>query len=131
MVFNTKDEKWGKYLFYLNNDANSFIQIHVDKCKTAQAFRKISDTISTAITSSLTSTAMGAVSKGIISYSECVACTQGDASAEVRRTQLVLQQIFHGAAENPKVLADFLEILEKKGEPISNQCKGIGKTKIV
>ncbi|XP_019849726.1 PREDICTED: uncharacterized protein LOC109580702 [Amphimedon queenslandica] len=97
----------------------------VDNCKTAKDFRKISKRISTGITSSLTTIAMGAVAKGIISYSECVACTQGDASEEARRTQLVLQQIFHGAAENPDVLYDFMKILEDKGKPISNQCDGI------
>ena len=69
---------------------------------------------------------MGAVSKGIISYSECVACTQGDASAEASRTQAVLQQIFHGAAKDPKVLDKFVKILKSKGKPISNQCEGIG-----
>uniref|UniRef100_A0A1X7TLK2 Uncharacterized protein n=1 Tax=Amphimedon queenslandica TaxID=400682 RepID=A0A1X7TLK2_AMPQE len=97
----------------------------LDSCKTAEDFRDISDTISTGIASSLTTIAMGAVANGIISFSECVACTQGDATAEARRTQLVLQQIFHGAAENPKVLYDFMKILEKKGKPISNQCDGI------
>ena len=126
-----------KYLFYfclflsINNDANSFIHIHVDKCKTAQDFRKVSKRISNALTSSLISTSMGAVAKGIISYSECVACTQGDASAEASRTQAVLQQIFRGAAENPKVLYDFMKILDNKGEPISNQCKGISNATLL
>ncbi|XP_019863307.1 PREDICTED: uncharacterized protein LOC109592250 [Amphimedon queenslandica] len=97
----------------------------VDNCKTAQDFRKISKKIFTGITASLTTIASGAVAKGLISYSEYVVCTQGDASEEATRTWFVLQQILQGAAKNPDVLYDFMKILEHKGKPISNQCDGI------
>ena len=79
------------------------------------------------IQASLISIAMGAAAKNIITYSECQACVQGDAPAEGRRTRMVLNEIYKGINEDPKVLGKFLGILRHMGPPTSNYCKPIGE----
>ena len=68
---------------------------------------------------------MGAAAENIITYSECQACVQGDADAEIEQTRMVLNEIFKEINRDSNVLNKFLAILDKMGEPTSNYCRPI------
>lgn len=104
---------------------NNCIVDLLDSCFNAGDFQKKLADLSTGIQAALTSIAMGATSKGIITFYECQACTDGNATAEERQTRMVLYEIFKGINHNPNVLDKFLAILEKMGPPISNYCQPI------
>ena len=99
----------------------------LDNCNSSRDIRKNCPNISTGITASLGSIAIGAAAEGLITYSECQVSIQGDAKKETKSTNLVLNEVYNEINRNKEVLDKFLGILRRMGPPISHYCEPIGE----
>ena len=99
----------------------------LDNCNSSSDIRINAPTISTGITASLSSIAMGVAAAGLITFSECQASIQGDAKKETKSTIMVLNEVFKEINRDKGVLDVFLGILRRMGPPISHYCEPIGE----